>query len=340
MAIRQPSDTREPLTNALSPHRQPTLEPDRPPECNTPTCSVVICTRDRPLHLDRCLAAMRCQQYPRFTVLVVDNAPRDDAGRAVAERHGVDYLVETEPGLSRARNTGARASDSQIVAFIDDDAIPDPDWLAALAHEFADPVVVAVTGRVEAPSPELERLGTAFGGANRWAVDRSTPHWFEYASLGAVGYGTNMALRRTAFNSWPGFDTRLGRGRPIDGGEEQYAFASLIDRGFRVVYTPAAVVRHPYGRTEADQRQRLLKDYAVSAAYLLFLFVEQPRYRHAIARHLYRLLLGIPQGWRSEATVRPPHISIPRWRIQLARVSGLALYGRVRLRGQWTRERP
>jgi len=112
------------------------------------SCSVVICTRDRPERLEQCLEAVARLDYPRVDALIVDNAPSDSRTRDLAARRGVRYLVEPLPGLSRARNRGARACETEIVAFLDDDAIPEPDWLSALAAEFMDPLVMAVAGRV------------------------------------------------------------------------------------------------------------------------------------------------------------------------------------------------
>ena len=109
----------------------PTLAP--------PSCTVIICTRDRPELLDRCLAAVARLIYPAYEVLVVDNAPSNDRARAAAARRGARYLREPVRGLSRARNRGARASSSTIVVYVDDDSIPEPSWLGHLALEFRDP---------------------------------------------------------------------------------------------------------------------------------------------------------------------------------------------------------
>ena len=72
-----------------------------------PTCTVVICTRDRPAELERCLRAVRQIEYPRFDVLVIDNAPIKAPARGAAERWGARYVVEPVKGLSPARNRGA-----------------------------------------------------------------------------------------------------------------------------------------------------------------------------------------------------------------------------------------
>src|ERR1017187_2604243 len=93
-----------------------------------PTCTVVICTHDRPKELERCLEAVSRLRYRRFDVLVVDNAPSDSQASPVAAPWGPGYLVEPIKGGSRARNCGARSCNTEIIAFCDDDAVPEPGW--------------------------------------------------------------------------------------------------------------------------------------------------------------------------------------------------------------------
>jgi O-antigen biosynthesis protein len=318
------------------------MRPDgvhRSPSGAGPTCTVVVCTRDRPQLLERCLEALSRQDYRRMDVLVVDNAPSDQRTRGVAERHGVRYLLEPVVGLSRARNLGARSCAAEIVAFLDDDAVPAPSWLGALVREFDDTSVMAVAGQIQALDEDTERnrryarlSGALLGGAQRLVFDRQTHAWFELANFGAIGSGANMAFRCSAFDVWPGFDQRLGSGARLAGGEESYAFFSLIDRGHRVVYTPDAKVRHPFPLTPLTDdalRARYLKDQSVAVAYVIFLFWEQPRYRGVIVRYLIEALRGEPRTWR----VPPPdltHSVAPRWRAWLARLCGVALYLRSR----------
>jgi hypothetical protein len=163
----------------------------------------------------------------------------------------------------------------------------------------------------------------------RRVVDRQHPFWFEMANFGGIGDGNNMAFRRYAFDVWPGFDERLGRGAPLHGGEEHHAFFSLIDRGFRVVYTPMAVARHPYPRTMKDLRARHLRDLSSATAYMTFMFAEEPRYRRVLARYVYEALKGTPRTWRWEGIV-PRQRIVPKWRMLLACLSGPLLYARSR----------
>lgn len=307
-----------------------------------PACSVVVCTRDRPAHLDRCLASLRRLDYPRFDIIVVDNAPRDARTHQVADRWGAVYEVEPVPGLSRARNRGARLANTEIIAFLDDDAVAEPSWLCGLVREFRDPTVMTVTGRIEATDIATSAgqagsglTGAIAGGPERRRVGPLTPAWFEMANFGGLGDGGNMAFRRTAFDVWPGFDERLGRGMALDGGEEHHAFFSLIDRGYTVVYTPDAVVRHPYPATVEILRARHVRDLRSAAAYMTLLYVEHPPYRWQTVRYALEALGGARRPWRSGA-VRTGGAGrlIPFWRTLVARASGPLLYLTVRLRGR------
>src|SRR5262249_22229023 len=154
-------------------------------------------------------------------------------------------------GLSRTRNYGARNSSSDIVAFLDDDALPAQDWLCNLIAEFSDPTVIAVTGLISPLNPN------PYGGAEQYVYrrkqrkvfDSTIRDWFALANFGAIGDGANMAFRRSIFETWPGFNEWLGLGTPIRGSEEHNAFFELIKRGHRIIFTPAAVVQHPFPET-------------------------------------------------------------------------------------------
>lgn len=305
----------------------------------TPTCSVVVCTRDRPALLDRCLDALSRVVYPSVEVLVVDNAPTDGRTRDVANRHGVRYVVEPVPGLSRARNRGARACTSEVIAFVDDDALPERDWVGGLAREFEDPTVMAAAGRILPLSreTEAERLFGSLGGSGphgeeRMAIDRQTRSWFQLAALGGIGIGANMAVRSSAFELWPGFDERLGRGGILKVAEDHFAFFTLIDRGYRVVYTPHAVVRHPDPRTMEALRQRFLSDLAGGTGYLTLLFFEARAHRRSILRYAAEGLVGTRRSWRGQM-MKGQEI-VPRWRWLLAILTGPWLFLRAQLAGR------
>ena len=261
-----------------------------------PDATVVVCTRDRPAHLEACLDALAAQRYPRFDILVVNNGAAEPVADICRQR-GVACIREPVPGLTRARNLGARAARASLVAYLDDDAIAEPGWLAALAREFEDPGVAAVAGRtrymkalgnslrmsdIEAPGEPGPRPHRVF--------DRRTRHWFALACFGGIGDGNTMAFRRELLTSAVRFDERLGRGRRIESGDEHVAFMSLIEDGYRVAHAPDAVVRHPSPAEAAARRAKRVRDTRASVAYLAFLWFEFPGHRGDMARFLGRAL--------------------------------------------------
>ena len=297
-----------------------------------PAISVVICTRNRSRELERCLEGLSHQRHRPFSVVVVDSAPDGAAAREIAQRWNAEYAIEPRQGLSRARNLGMRASTGEIIALLDDDAAPDPDWLRNLAVEFADPAVIAVAGRIQelrnAANPSdcvREFFSLDNVGVDRRVVDRTDPQWFEIANFGGIGRGSNMAFRRSALKSWPGFDHRLGRGTRISGSEEHYAFFRLIELGHRVVYGPDALVLHPYPADLSALRSHELRQLAASTAYLSFLFFEAPGHRIRIIRYVVEAMCGVRRHWRAGSPKRAPGL-VPRWRRLAALVYGPMLY--------------
>ncbi len=256
----------------------------------TPDVTVVVCTRDRPRELERCLEALATQRDPHFEILVVDNGTADGIADLCRAR-GVTCIREPHPGLTRARNLAARAARGEIVVYIDDDAIAEPGWLAALVRPFADPRIAAVAGHtryMKSLGDTLEMSGedAPHEGRSRASivVDRTTPGWFALACFGGIGDGNTMAFRRRLLTSAVRFDERIGRGRLIDGGDEHVAFMSLISDGYRVAHVPEAVVRHPAPATEPRRRAKRWRDLRSSIAYLLFLSSQFPTHRRDIAR--------------------------------------------------------
>jgi glycosyltransferase involved in cell wall biosynthesis len=290
-------------------------------------CSAVIPTRGRPADLDRCLAAICEQDYPRFDIIVVDNSRGDQETEAVARRWKARYVKESKQGLCRARNRGALVSSADIIAYLDDDSIPERGWLAGLAAEFEDPMVMAVGGKTVPLRvvTESERLfaqvrGGAYNRPAPLVVDRDTPYWFEICGFGGIGAGCNMAVRRTAFEVWPGFHERTDRGTPVYGGGEQHAFFSLVDRGFRVSYTPHAVVKHPFPPTMDTLRSRYLRDLTASTAYFMMLLVEESEHRRDTLRYLWQAIRGTERTWRGTVNETPRVVS--RFESTLAMIVG------------------
>lgn len=237
---------------------------------NAPFISVVVCTRDRPEQIKKCLNRLAGQQYPRFEVVVVDNAPTSDALRYVVEEHASDrvefrYCVEPLPGLSWARNAGIAAAKSDIIAFLDDDDEPDEYWLAQVADGFARGDRVGAVSGIVLPARLENAVETLFEhvgghskgrGFTRESFSKSGPQSPLYP-LPPFGVGANMAFRRAALDRVGGFDVALGAGTPTAGGEDTLALTLVMLEGYEVGYEPAALMWHHHRQDMASLNKQL-----------------------------------------------------------------------------------
>jgi glycosyltransferase involved in cell wall biosynthesis len=220
--------------------------------------SLVICTRDRPDELRRCLASLPAQSYPPAEVIVVDNASRDDRTRKVAEAAGVIYVREDRPGLDIARNSGVRRASAPVVAFTDDDVHLHPRWLERLVLALEDNDAMAVTGLVlpaelETEAQQIFEAYWGFGqgyepqtfGSDFFAADRSTG-----SEVWKIGAGASMAFRREVFQIAGLFDERLDVGAAGCSGDSEY-WHRVLSVGGTCFYEPTAVAFH-YHRREIE----------------------------------------------------------------------------------------
>lgn len=246
------------VTEALVP---PAPAPPRP------AVAVVVCTRDRPEDLRRCLRAVLALNTSPAEVIVVDNGPGGDATAAVCRDLGVRHVHEPLPGQTRARNRGIAACSAELVAFTDDDCVPDAGWLDDLAVPFADPLVMAVTGYVGPLELEtaaqclFERHGGFRGHPRRMRLQWDS--WSPVEAGASAGNGANMIVRRDAFASVGPFAEALGPGTPARSSDDKELFYRLLAAGFRIVHDPSRVVWHRHRRDEPELR-RIMRDYGVS----------------------------------------------------------------------------
>lgn len=244
-----------------------------------PSATVAVCTRDRPADLQRCLDALQSLPDDGQEILVVDNCPSTDATRClVAGYERVRYVREDRPGLNNARNRALREARGDVVAFADDDAVPDPGWLRALLPNFADPMVLCVTGltmplELETEAQEwFERYSPFNRGFRRRVFDRTNGNPL---AAGRVGAGANMALRRSVLHQVGPFDAALDAGTPTHSGGDSEMFSRILAAGYRITYDPAALSWHRHRRTWKELRQTLYGyGVGVYAAWTRSLLVE------------------------------------------------------------------
>jgi glycosyltransferase involved in cell wall biosynthesis len=257
-----------------------------------PRSSVIVPTYRRPDDLQRCLAGLRSQSLPPAETIVVWRAG-DQATEAVLSElrdPGVAEVTVSEPGVLAAMTAGAAAACCGIVAFIDDDAVPRPDWLERLTRHFDAPDVGGVGGRdiiVNGSPPETRTLDV--GRLTWWGKLIGNHH------RGAGGARDVMVLK-AACMAFRRNAIALPRGLRGSGAQVHFEIGmslSALRRGWRLVYDPSAVVEHYVSeRFDADRRERPEPVAVRDAAYNLVtcLLDEAPEFFWR--RALYGLMVG------------------------------------------------
>lgn len=219
------------------------------PMSGRPTCSVIICAYTE-LRWDDIVAAVRSislQDEPALeTIVVIDHNPAL-LERVRSELSGVVVGENTEDrGLSGARNCGVALARGDVVAFLDDDAWAEPDWLRQVLDGYgSDPGIIGVGGGIE---PAWERRRPRW-----WPQEFDWVIGCSYRGLPTAPaeirnmIGANMSFRRAMLLEAGPFSHGLGRigTRPLGGEETELSIrARRTTPGARILYVPAARVHH------------------------------------------------------------------------------------------------
>jgi len=216
--------------------------------------SVVICayTLDRWDQMKAAVESVYAQTRPPHQVLLVIDGNEALRERAAREIEGATVVVNVlEPGLSGARMTGVQLATAPVIAFLDDDAVADPDWLEQLLMAYRDKDVLGAGGYIEP----------------LWAA--TPPHWFPREFDWVIGctykgmpiyngrirnvIGANMSVRTDVLRRTGGFTTKLGRrsagvfAKGVAESCEETEFcirATRLHPGGYWAYCPTARVRH------------------------------------------------------------------------------------------------
>ncbi|MGZ4862303.1 MAG: glycosyltransferase [Halobacteriota archaeon] len=223
--------------------------------------SVIVPTRNRCESLRNTLVSLQQLNFPNdhYEIIVVDSSSADDTRRVVEEckQHGnkeIIYCKEVHKGVHKARHVGAQIAKGDILAYVDDDVICDPDWLSELTRPYTDPKVGCVGGKI---APRFEAKEPA------WA--KYFPGYLSILDRGGEItkvnddriYGCNFSIRKTVLYDVGGFNPG---GTPPSlmrylGDEETGLLNKVIKKDYDVVYTPFAVVIH------VIPKERLTIDY-------------------------------------------------------------------------------
>ncbi len=223
---------------ALAAVREAFSTPPLDPGAKPPRMTVAVCTYNGSATLRECLEGVRDLRYPDYEVIVVSDGSTDGSADLARSFEGVRVIETPQRGLSSARNTAMEAATGEVVAYIDDDAIPDPDWLAHLAAAFADERYLAAGGP-NVPPPGSSRIAqcvaNAPGGPTHVLVgDREAEHI----------PGCNMAIRTGSLRAIGGFDPQFRAA-----GDDVDVCWRLLETGGEIAFSPGAVVCHHRRRT-------------------------------------------------------------------------------------------
>ncbi len=236
--------------------------------------SVVINTHNRADLLEDTLRGLTGLRYPAFEVVVVNGPSTDATSDVLARWRGRIKIVGCPvPNLAVSRNLGIEAAAGDVVAFIDDDAVPHPDWLTELCYFYADPRVGGAGGftldhtgvRFQARKTVCDRFGNAF----------ERPDDYDERVLNRAGtslypslLGTNASYRAAALRAVGGFDPVFAYFL-----DETDVCLRLVDAAWRVVYAPEALVFHqlaPSAERDGRRVPRSILRQVISQSYFIW----------------------------------------------------------------------
>ena len=234
--------------------------------------SVIICTYNRDKYIYNVLKslALGTLEHSAYEIILVDNNCTDNTRSEVDHFCNVfpqvtlRYFVETNQGLSHARNRGIRESKGDILVYVDDDATVNPDYLKTYADWFESHPETDAAGGPIIPHYEtgsepkwmtyfIKRLLTGY----LYFGDKAKP----FPGQNYPG-GGNAAYRSRVFEKVGLYNVELGRnGDSLGGGEEKDIFDKMKREGMQFVYLPDAILYHsiPGYKLEPDYFNRLTR---------------------------------------------------------------------------------
>lgn len=236
------------------------------------TVSVVIVSRHRPEALRRCLVGLSQMDYRPFEVVVVADPASCSDLRSLPEAVRAKLVPFDETNVAAARNAGIETAAGEIIAFIDDDAVPEPTWLRFLAAPFSVGDVAAAGGYV------IGRNGISLCAGARWVDHAGETGPIAMSGSRAVVLtptpqkairteGTNMAVRRGVLTELGGFDP--GFHFCLDDADLNLR---LAEQGLKTAVVPLAQVHHGFAANATRRADRVPTDlFETGAGWAAFL---------------------------------------------------------------------
>ena len=227
-----------------------------------PLLTIAICTRNGALRLKDNLPSYQKIRDPNFELIIIDDGSSDDTfsvcKRFQRETSLPVRIIQQKPsGLSVARNLAAKNSNATIIAYIDDDAHPHPDWLHYLRSTFARSEKIAAAG-----GPNLPPTATGLQNALVTACMGNVSHVLFDDTTAEHLPGCNLALNRNLLVEIGGFDEQFHAA-----GDDVDICWRLLDAGYELGFHAAACVFHDR-RTSAKGFIRQQRGYGYAEALL------------------------------------------------------------------------
>ncbi|HEY6156609.1 MAG TPA: glycosyltransferase [Gemmatimonadales bacterium] len=322
---------------ALGAVREAFAEAPFAPGLPWPRVSVVVCTYNGARTIRDCLDALSRLDYPDYEVIVVDDGSSDATG-VIARQYDCRLIQTENRGLANARNTGLAAATGEIIAYLDDDAYPDSDWLTYLAATFLRTGYAGVGGPNIAPpgdGPIAECVARAPGGPVHVLVtDREAEHI----------PGCNMAFRKSCLEAIGGFDPQFRTA-----GDDVDVCWRLQERGWTLGFHPAAMVWHHrrnslrtywrqqigYGRAEAMLERKWPEKYNGPGHVRWAGRIYGSGLTHALGWRRPRVYHGVWGGAPFQSLYQPaPSLlgslpQMPEWHLMIASLATIAAFSEV-----------
>lgn len=247
------------------------------------SATIIICTHNRAAALAQCLTAVAksiaVNTQESIEILVIDNNSTDNTQAVVAswaaEHPDINFRAAFEPmqGLSHARNRGLQEAQGDLLIMIDDDCVMQPDYISvALAYDAADTQPVLRGGSVFLGDPTDQPLTIKTNSKSlSWALKDNVAR---HENLGDSLLGCNMIMRKELTENVGLFDTLLGAGSKIPGGEDTDYIIRCYISGYKIEYAPDLRINHFHGRKLVEDGYKLFRGYSIGsgALYAKYLF--------------------------------------------------------------------
>lgn len=223
-----------------------------------PEISVIICTKDRPHSIKNCLDSLLNSTFKPFEIILVDQSTKNDTRKMALQIKNLNirYIKARARGLGYARNVGIAAATAPILAFTDDDCIVQKDWLACIFTSFSENSEIdGVFGKTKPYQSHLH-VGNicpcTFTSVNdkEHVIQKPGKHWEH------IGFGNNMAFKKSLFTKVGGFNVYMGAGSIGKSAEDAEFSLRVLVAGKKLFYSPHMQIAHDRWMTEVEMKRQ------------------------------------------------------------------------------------